>query len=124
MPLLENFGISNPSKDRIVAKKGIEYYSIPINQISHFYSENKLTFLINTENQRYIVDYTLSDLEKILNHKEFFRINRQCITHVNAVRKFKSIDKGKIQLTLHPDSKNNFIISQENASSFKHWLGK
>jgi len=111
-------------KERIVVKKGASRLSIPINSIAFFYAEMKLTFAVDFEGNRYLLDYNLSQIEQQVDNKVFFRVSRQIIANINAIREFKSIEFSKIELYL---SKNNYIkdsiiISQFTAPDFKKWI--
>jgi two-component system response regulator LytT len=111
-------------KERIVVKKGTSRLSIPINSIAFFYAEMKLTFAVDFEGTRYLLDYNLSQIEQQLDKKIFFRVSRQTIANINAIKEFKSIEFSKIELYL---VKNNYIkdaivISQFTAPDFKKWI--
>ena len=111
-------------KERIVVKKGVSRLSIPINSIAFFYAEMKLTFAVDFEGTRYLLDYNLSQIEQQLDRKTFFRVSRQVIANINAIKEFKSIEFSKIELYL---IKNNYIkdaivISQFTAPDFKRWI--
>lgn len=111
-------------KRRLLVRKGIEYISIRTEDIAYIFTENKLSFLVSTLGQKYLVDKPLSELETDLDPKLFFRANRSYILHYEAVTKFKPFGKGKIQVELLHKPPEEVIISQENATAFKEWMGK
>ncbi|HUC82084.1 MAG TPA: LytTR family DNA-binding domain-containing protein [Flavisolibacter sp.] len=111
-------------KERIVVKKGASRLSIPISSVAFFYAEMKLTFAVDFEGNRFLLDYNLSQIEQQVDEKMFFRVSRQVIANINAIKEFKSIEFSKIELYL---SKNNYIkdaiiISQFTAPDFKKWI--
>ncbi len=109
-------------KDRVIAKKGTNYYVIFTNQIAFIYTESRIVFLIDRTGERYTVERSLSELEIELPNREFFRVNRKFIVHINAILSFKPSFKGKIALELLHLAKAEVSISQENATQFKKWI--
>lgn len=119
--LLHFFGTKN--KKRIIVKKGIENISILLENVVIFYSENKLVYIIDNNNKKFITDKTLIDLEAELDNSIFFRANRQYIINLNFVKSYKSYEKVKIQVDLSISESNHFIIvSQIAAPLFRKWI--
>ncbi|MBF8249320.1 MAG: response regulator transcription factor [Bacteroidetes bacterium] len=110
-------------KQRIVVKKGLDFLSIKTEDIAYFFTEHKLSFLVDKGGKRYIVDKPLSDLETDLDRKGFFRVNRKYLVRIAAVLRFSSHEKGKLTLELSPRPAEEVIVSQEKASEFKKWMG-
>lgn len=111
-------------KDRIVVKKGGDFIAVRTEQIAYFYSEHKISFLVDREGKRYIVDKPLAEIQSGLDGKKFFRLNRTFLVHVDAVAKFRSSEKGKLTVELLPAAAEAVTVSQENAAAFKEWIGK
>src|SRR5688572_2774431 len=74
-------GEERPS--RIVARKGAAFVAVPIDRIAWFTTEHKLTLLVDREGKRFAVDEGLSELEKRLDRRRFFRLNRQYLVQVD-----------------------------------------
>lgn len=68
------------------------------------------------------MDITLEGFEKILNPVLFYRINRQFIVQLKAIRNMEPASKQRIALTLHPPTKQKTITSFERTPPFKKWL--
>lgn len=109
-------------KDRLIAKKGTNYYVVLTNEIAFIYTEARIVFLIDRKGERYTVERSLSELEIELPNRDFFRVNRKFIVHINAILSFKPSFKGKIALELMHLAKAEVSISQENATQFKKWI--
>ncbi|HZH64583.1 MAG TPA: LytTR family DNA-binding domain-containing protein [Flavisolibacter sp.] len=116
--------VKGEKKERIVVKKGVSRLSVPINSIAFFYAEMKLTFAVDFEGSRYLLDYNLSQVEQQLDKKVFFRVSRQIIANINAIKEFKSVEFSKIELYLAKNNyiKDSIIISQFTAPDFKKWI--
>ena len=124
-----NFYHQNPAskeekKERIVVKKGASRLSLPFTSIAFFYAEMKLTFAVDFEGNRYLLDYNLTQIEQQVDKRLFFRVSRQVIAGINAIKEFKSVEFSKIELYLVKNNylKDAIIISQFTAPDFKKWI--
>jgi DNA-binding LytR/AlgR family response regulator len=125
-PDLENLG-EDPLpryKNRFVIKLGNKIKTVPIEEIAYFISKDKLSFICDKEGKSYPIDLSLDKLEGLIDPELFFRVNRQIITHNDAITDIQTSAKSRIQLTLHPPCQIEAIISSERASLFKKWLKK
>lgn len=76
---LEEALMSNCKKNRFLIQKGDAYHYVETSDIAFFYSEEKVVFLHTFSDKRYIVDYTLEQIEQLLDERTFFRVSRNCI---------------------------------------------
>ncbi|RYU92922.1 LytR/AlgR family response regulator transcription factor [Emticicia agri] len=111
-----------PAKDRLIVKKGTNYYVIQTDKVAFIYTESRVVFLIDKTGERYIIEKNLSELELELPGRQFFRVNRKFIVSIDAIMSFKPSFKGKIALELMHLSKAEVSISQENAAQFRKWI--
>jgi DNA-binding LytR/AlgR family response regulator len=109
-------------RQRLVVRRGGEFVAVPAADAAYFYSDDKLTFLVARDGQRFLVDAPLTELEATLDPKEFFRLNRQYLAGAAAIASFRPIGKGKLLVDLSPRARGEIIVSQEKAASFRHWL--
>ena len=107
---------------RMLVMKGKDVFPVLVEETAYFFVENKLTFLKDKNGATFLCDKPLKTLEDQLNPSLFFRINRQMIVHIDAIRYFKILSNGKVQLTLHPAAHETVFISKSNAPAFKSWL--
>lgn len=110
------------TKDRLVVKKGTNYYVMKTDEVAFIYTESRVVFLIDKTGERYIIEKNLSELELELPDRKFFRVNRKFIVSIDAIKSFKPSFKGKIALELMHLSKAEVSISQENAAQFRKWI--
>ena len=83
-----------------------------------------INYVHTLEGQKYIIDnYTMEEMEEILNPNDFFRANRQCIVNVEAILTIKPHHTQKLSLVLKP-AKAEQDISREKAPSFKKWFDR
>lgn len=112
---------SSQSKDRLLAKKGNEFIALNVNDIAYFFTEHKIVFARDFTGRQLIIDKTISELESMLDHTKFFRLNRKYLSCLNAIEKFKS-ESGKIKVVLTPDCKEDVFVSKETAPEFRNWI--
>lgn len=107
---------------RIVIRFGHTIRTIEISDVAYFYTEEKISFAVTHEGKRWPLDFTLDELEGILNPKEFFRINRQFIIFIGAIASMTSHTKSRIKVVLKPEADIETIVSVERSPLFKEWL--
>lgn len=111
-------------RERFLVKKGDSFIPLSITDIAYFYAEDKLVFAKTKSNQRFLIDFTLDNLEATLNPELFYRLNRQFLVSINSVQLVKSSFNGKLKASVLPVFEEEIIISREKAQDFKNWLGK
>lgn len=111
-------------RDRILVKQGQRMIPIISSEVAYFFTKEKLNFLLTKDNRRYQIDFTMEELEKTLNPKDFFRANRQFIVNYTAVAKVSQDYNAKLKLNLTPPPIEEVVISREKAMEFRHWLGE
>lgn len=112
----------NSYKTRFLVKLGEHIHAIQVDEIHHFISEDKLVLLVTNEGKRYPVDYTLDQLEGLINPSEFFRINRKVLVHVNTCKKLSSYFNSRLRLNDALLPGDEAIVSRERVQGFKDWL--
>jgi two-component system LytT family response regulator len=110
-------------RSRIIVRKGIENISLLLSDVVLFFTENKITYVIDKSGKKYMTDKNLTDLERELDNKTFFRASRQYILNINYIKGFKTYERVKlwVELTLN-DFSHSIIISQETAPQFRKWI--
>ena len=64
-------------RERFLVKHGQRLISVETSEIAFFYTDEKVNFFKTKNNMKYIVEYTIDELENFTHPKKFFRINRQ-----------------------------------------------
>jgi len=111
-------------KSRFLVRAGEHIKTIPAEQVTFFYSMEKATFLNTIENKEYDIDYTLEELEGLLNPELFFRINRKYIVSMGAIRDIINYTNSRLKLKLVNSTDNEIIVSREKVAEFKNWLDR
>jgi two-component system, LytTR family, response regulator len=110
-------------KKRYLVKRGPDYVTIKTEDIAYFYATHKLVCMVDNKNQKFILDKSLADLEKEIDPAQFYRANRKYLINISAIQKIKLYPRSKLLLEVSPVINEEIIISQENVSEFKEWMG-
>ena len=108
-----------PELNRVVAKIGYNLKIIPIEDITCFYSENKIVYAQTLE-RSFPTDFTLEELEKTLHSKLFFRANRQFIIQMKFIKNIHTSPIFKIDLEAQPQE--DITVSRDRVKDFKDWI--
>jgi DNA-binding LytR/AlgR family response regulator len=115
----------NQYKSRFLIKIGEKFRSVPTGEISHFHINERSVFLSDFQGKDYGVDYSLEQIQGILDPRKFFRINRECIVNIDAISLMHSYSSSRLQLSLKNQEKSDlFVISREKVVEFKKWIDK
>ena len=109
-------------KNKFVIKVGEHIKVFKIDDVQCFYSMEKYTFLQNNSGRDYAIDYTLNQLEDLLNPAKFFRINRKFIVSFAAISDIISYSNSRLKVKLISNESNDLITSREKVQDFKKWL--
>ena len=110
-------------RERFLLKQGQKLITIEASDIAFFYAEDRVNFIKNKAGQKFIVDYTLDEIEMQLDPSLFFRLNRQIIAHVKSIESVHPYFNGKLKIHLKPSVDEEVLVSREKASDFKAWMG-
>ncbi len=110
-------------KKRFLVKRGVDYVAVKVEDIAYFYAVHKLVCMVDKNGQKFILDKSLADLEKEIDPGVFYRANRKYLVNIASIKKIKTYPKSKLQLEIEPAVEEEVIISQENVSAFKNWIG-
>ena len=111
-------------KERFVVKIGEHIHTIPVSDTAYFFSQDKATFLVTQEKKRYIIDYTLEEVEGLIDPQDFFRINRKYLVSMRAVKDIVSYTNSRLRIILHQSDEMDAIVSRERVQDFKKWLDR
>lgn len=112
-------------KSQFVVKVGEHLHMIPMEEVTSFYSYEKATFLQCNSGRRYAIDYTLEQVEQLVNPDVFFRVNRGYLISLKAIKDIITWSNSRLRLELHhPSPAGEVVVSRENVQAFKNWLDR
>ena len=122
LPLIES---RSPNyKTRFMVKLGEQIHSIKIEEVIHFIAEDGIVLLVNQQGKRYPLDYTMEQLEQLLDPQIFFRINRKVLVHQDAIEKIGTFFNSRLKIHSPYLSEEASVVSRERVQEFKTWLDR
>lgn len=110
-------------RDRFLVKQGQKMISVNTGDVAFFNAKNTLNFLHTRSKQKFLLDYTLDQVEQLVPPKTFFRANRQYILAHDIIKAFHPWFNGKLKVETTIPMEEEIIISREKAPQFRAWMG-
>jgi len=111
-------------KSRFMIKVGEKIKSIATDDVLYFFSREKATYLITNEGKKYLIDYSVEQLEELTDSQKYFRINRKYLIAVNAIDDIVRYSNSRLKTKLHHSDVDDIIVSRERVQEFKRWLDR
>lgn len=96
--------------------------SIEVKDIALFYSEEKVTYVITRNNERFYIARTLNQLEARVDARQFFRVNRMHLISYESIYKIEPYLGNRLLVFLKSPMDTKVVVSREKVSDFKNWL--
>jgi two-component system, LytTR family, response regulator len=107
---------------RIASRLGDRLRFLDLDQVSHFYAEDKLTYAVS-DGKPHCVDYTIAELEKKLDPGHFVRIHRGTLVNFAWIREVASLPGGALNLRLRDNTQTDLTVARDRARDFKARAG-
>ena len=98
--------------------------TVDIADIAYFWSEGRINFFKTRAGQKHLVEYTMEEIEGMLDPHDWFRVSRQFIVSVPSVAEIHPYFNNRLKLHLTPKEPEEVTVSRERVGDFKIWLGK
>jgi two-component system, LytTR family, response regulator len=108
--------------DRIASKVGEKIEFVDLEQVTHFFASDKLTFAA-TPAKNYAVDYTIQELEQKLDPGKFVRVHRATLVNVAHVQELHSWFAGRMMVRLKDPKHTELTVSRDRVRALKQRLG-
>lgn len=116
------FHRSQGFKQSFLVKFGNQLIPLTVERIHYFYSDANLVYVVANDQKKYLCSHTLTQLEDMLDPTIFFRVNRQFLTHKQAIVSLAPFTKGQVQVRLTPETSDEIIVSRQRTPLLKDWL--
>ena len=107
---------------RIASKVGERIEFIELEQVTHFFASDKLTFAA-TAAKNYAVDYSIQELEQKLDPAKFVRVHRASLVNVDHVQELHSWFAGRMMVRLKDPKHTEIAVSRDRVRALKERLG-
>ncbi|MBD2770158.1 response regulator transcription factor [Hymenobacter sp. BT664] len=114
--------LQKPYKTRFLARNNDRLQFKLAEEIAYFCADGKFVHLVGLDQRRFLVDYTLEQLETLLDPRQFFRLNRKYLVSLAAVKDIRTYTGSRLRVLLLPVPYTEVIISRERVAEFKAWL--
>jgi two-component system LytT family response regulator len=108
--------------ERICSRVGERLVFVGLDEVTHFYSKDKLTFAA-TESKKYVVDHTISELEERLDGKGFLRIHRATLLKLSLVGELHRWFGGRMIVRLKDKRRTELTVARDQVKTLKERLG-
>lgn len=95
---------------------------LPTDTIAWFHSANEVTTATTSDGQKYVVDFTLEQLQEQLDPVLFFRVNRQFIVLRKSILEVSFYFNGRLLVKTRPAATEQMLISKARVPEFKAWM--
>ncbi len=115
--LISNF------KARFFVKVGEHCRSVPVEEIRMFCILERGVFLKTSDHGLYDLDYSLDQLQQMLDPAKFFRINRTHIINISFVQDIITYSSSRLKVILKNEKEpDDMIVSRDKVPAFRKWL--
>jgi two-component system, LytTR family, response regulator len=81
-----------------------------------------VVYLIDKTGNRYVVEFTIEQLQQLLKPKQFFRLNRSFIVNIDAIQQVKPWYNSRLKLFIQGlTDKEEIVVSRDRVAHFKTW---
>lgn len=113
---------SKAYKTTYLVQKRDELIPVKTDDIAYFYIETGIVKGKSFENQMFVIDKKLEDIEEEVNPEKFYRVNRQFIINRDAIINIKFFFNGKLIVNTNPKFSDRIVVSKAKATNFKKWV--
>jgi DNA-binding LytR/AlgR family response regulator len=110
-------------KTRFFIKFGSHCRSVMTDEIKYFFIVERSTFMKTFQGKIFDVDYSLDQMEKMLDPENFYRINRKFILNLSAITDIITWSSNRLKIKLADEEENHdMVVSREKVQEFKKLL--
>lgn len=111
-------------KHFLIPSKGDKLIPLQTSDLACFYIDAGMVKAFSSDGKAYKFDYTLEELEEMLDPELFFRANRQYIISRTAIRDIDLWFNSRLSVNLKIAVPEKILISKARISEFKKWFGE
>jgi len=101
-------------RDRIVPVKTAD--------IAYIHAANGLVSLVTRQNHPYACQYTMDQVEAMLDPRQWYRANRQYLINREAIQNVQHYFNRRLCITVSHPTRDKVIISKVKATEFLQWM--
>ena len=109
------------TRPQIPARKGDKIYLVNADDINFINIQREYAYL-HTDEDRFLTNHTLAELEKMLDPLKFFRAHRGFIVNLQKVKAIVRIGTSSYELTMNDPGQSKIPMSRRQSSELKKIL--
>jgi len=107
--------------ERVASRVGERTTVLDVARITHFFAKDKLTFAVSG-GREHVIDFTMAELDALLDPRRFVRIHRGTIVNVSSVREmYPGVDG--LLVRLKDDGNTELSVARDRVRELKERLG-
>ena len=114
--------IKTAGKKSFLVFKNNKYINVLTENIACFFIKYESAVIICFDKQEYFVNYSLDQIQELLQEKQFYRVNRQSLINFQAIKDVEHYFARKLLVNPIIPMQDKLIVSKEKVSEFLHWL--
>jgi DNA-binding LytR/AlgR family response regulator len=122
--LIEAMQQKTSYQERFMVTSGQKIKSIPTENIAYFWSEGRYVKLVTHQNEKFLLDLSLENVQAKVDPNLFFRVNRQILVSFQSIQQMIIWSKSRVKLELKPTPEADVIVSIDKSGDFKKWLNR
>ena len=119
--LMSQWRPSEPAQrylERISVRLGERTLIVDLSEVMFFSAKDKYVFL-HTASKEHIIEYTLAELERLLDPDRFVRVHRSTIVSVDKIREIQTWFGGKYRLALRDSPDSEIVVSKGMSANLR-----
>jgi DNA-binding LytR/AlgR family response regulator len=113
--------LASKYKTRFFVNAGPRFQSVTVEKTAMFFIEERSTFLQTSDGKNYDIDYSLDQVERMVNTDMFFRVNRNFLVNINFIHEIVAYSSSRLKIKI---GGAETIVSREKVAGFKAWMDR
>jgi DNA-binding LytR/AlgR family response regulator len=95
---------------------------VSTSDIAYFFIADEMTFIFTFSEQKYIINHSLEEIEKMVDPIQFFRANRQYLLNFTSIREVETFFNRKLVVKLNVKCSGQILVGKLKVTDFRTWL--
>lgn len=119
--LLSKLGVSS-GKTTFLVFMNQKYKTVNVEDIAIFYIKHDATWILCFDKQQYPINQSLDQITQAVSDKQFFRLNRQYLVNIKAIKEVEPYFMRKLYVKLSIETPEKLLVNKEKSHSFLSWM--
>jgi two-component system LytT family response regulator len=123
--IIENLAASLTPKrplERFPSRIGGRVQLIAVEDITHFFAQDKLTFANTAEGKQFPLDFSIAEIEKKVDANTFIRIHRSALVNTAFIDEVHGWFSGRVMVRLKDKSRSELVVARDRVRVLKDAL--